>query len=271
MLYFSIFREVPICLREFVYYKGSYWNTDSDINDFTTLINDYAPLDFLSDLTEVSETAGGTFASITNELTHTSFILQAPDYIPVKNVTDSGNSAFSKDGAYHTQMAAFKMLGRWFDYMKENNVYDNTRIIIVSDHGGASREDSFEKNDELDKKVSGSKYEGRGHYHCLMLYKDFNARGSLKTDSTFMTNADTPSLLLKGFGKEFVNPFTNNVIPLETSQFKKDGIYITASDAHQPAYNGTYTFTIKENEWWHVKENIFESKNWTQEVPSELR
>ena len=271
MLYFSIFRQVPVCLREFIYYKGTYWNTDSDINDFTTLINDYAPLDFLTELTSLSQTEKGTYTSFSSELTHTSFILQAPDYIPVKNVSNRGTSDFAGVGAYHTQMAAFKMLARWFNYLKENGVYDNSRIIIVSDHGGTSREDCFEKDDELDKRVAGSKYEGRGHYHCLLMFKDFNSSGKPYDDNTFMTNVDTPSLLLKGLGESFVNPFTNKVIPLETGDFKKNGIYISASDAHQPAYNGTYTFTIKDNEWWHVKENIFESKNWTQEVPSELR
>ena len=55
--------------------------------------------------------------------------------------------------------------------------------------------------------------------------------------------------------------------PVKHSSYKKDGIYITSSDAHQPLYNGTYKFSIKDNEWWHVKENIFESKNWTQEAP----
>ena len=267
MLYFALFRQIPICMREFIYYHGTYWSTDDSLNDFSTLISSYAPLSFLPELTEVKETENGTFTSITNELTHTSFFLQAPDYIPVKEVTDFGTSKFAKSDAYHTQMATFKMLAAWFDYMKENSVYDNTRIIIVSDHGGATTEKDFDENKALDDKVAGNKYSGRGHYHCLLMYKDFNANGDVITDNTFMTNADTPSLLLKGYGKDFTNPFTGNVIPLETSQFKKDGIYLTASDAHQPLYNGTYKFSIKDTEWWHVKENIFESKNWTQEAP----
>ena len=34
---------------------------------------------------------------------------------------------------YQVNMAAFLKLGEWFDYLRENGVYDNTRIIIVSD------------------------------------------------------------------------------------------------------------------------------------------
>ena len=267
ILYFSFFREVPICLRELIYYKGTYWSTDEELNDMSTLIDSYAPLVFLNELTSVSETQNGTYTSITNELTHESCFLQAPEYKPVIEVTDYGTSIFSDDDSYHTQIAAFKMLANWFDYLKSKNIYDNTRIIIVSDHGGSSSELEFENNPELDQKVSSTKYHGRGHYHCLLMFKDFNATGDLKDDNTFMTNADTPSLLLKGLGDNFTNPFTGKTIPLDTTDFKKDGIYITTSDAHQPLYNGTYKFSIKENEWWHVKENIFESKNWTQEAP----
>lgn len=267
MLYFAIFRQIPICLREFLYHKGTYWSSDDSLNDFSTLINNYAPLTFLPQLTEVKDTENGTYTSITNELTHTSFFLQAPDYIPVKEVTNFGTSKYAGYDDYHTQMATFKMLAKWFDYMKETGVYDNTRIIIVSDHGCTSTEDEFEKDPVLDKKVAGNKYSGRGHYHCLLMYKDFNSNGVIINDNTFMTNADTPSLLLKGYDKDFINPFTGKVIPLETSKFKKNGVYISASDAHQPIYNGTYKFTIKDTEWWHVKENIFESKNWTQEAP----
>ncbi len=267
ILYFAIFREIPICMREFIYYHGTYWSSDENLNGFSTLISSYAPLTFLPELTNISETEKGTFSSITNELTHTSFYLQAPDFIPVKSVTNYGSSIFAKNDSYHTQMATFKMLANWFDYMKENGVYDNTRIVIVSDHGGASEEKVFEKNKELDDKVSSTKYRGRGHYHCLLMFKDFNATGNIKTDNTFMTNADAPSLLLKDFGGNLKNPYTNKIIPLNTKTFKENGIYITTSDAHQPLYNGTYKFSIKENEWWHVKENIFESKNWTQEVP----
>ena len=36
---------------------------------------------------------------------------------------------------YHANAAALLRLGEWFDWMREQGVYDNTRIIIVSDHG----------------------------------------------------------------------------------------------------------------------------------------
>ena len=37
--------------------------------------------------------------------------------------------------SYHCNMAAFLQLGKWFDVLREQGVYDNTRIILVADHG----------------------------------------------------------------------------------------------------------------------------------------
>jgi arylsulfatase A-like enzyme len=36
---------------------------------------------------------------------------------------------------YHSNMATMLRVGEWMDYLKEQGVYDNTRIIIVADHG----------------------------------------------------------------------------------------------------------------------------------------
>lgn len=36
---------------------------------------------------------------------------------------------------YDPNVASLMQLGKWFDYMRENGVYDNTRIILVADHG----------------------------------------------------------------------------------------------------------------------------------------
>ena len=35
MLYFALFREVPICMREVLYYKGTYWSSDENMNDMS--------------------------------------------------------------------------------------------------------------------------------------------------------------------------------------------------------------------------------------------
>ena len=266
LIFFSLFRETPILLRELLYNHSSYWSSDEEGKNFRTMMDNYAVLDLLPELTSIDSNKA-SYTVIVNELPHEKYFFQAPNYTPEAQVTDRGTSTFRDDPSYHTQMATMKMLGKWINYLKENGVYDNTRIVFVSDHGGSNREESFDANEELDRAGSGTQYEGRAHYHCLLMIKDFNSRGNLEFDNTFMTNADVPSILLKGIVENPINPFTNKEIPLDTSGIKKNGVYITTSDVHQAGWNGKYTFSIKENEWWHVKDNIFESKNWTQKSP----
>ncbi|MBP5156908.1 MAG: YidC/Oxa1 family membrane protein insertase [Treponema sp.] len=266
MLLFSAFRAAPIILRKMVYNDGNYCSNDLSAKEINTLIDCYSALDYLPELTTTEESEGGFYLSLTNQLTHTSFYLEAPGYIPVDHVTDYGSSAFIYDNRYYTQMATFKMLAKWFNYMKAEGVWDNTRIIVVSDHGCYWNDVDIERNDELDNQIAGELYNGRGHYHPLMLFKDFGSRGSLVTDSeTFMTNADTPSLLLKGLVEKPVNPFTGKEIPLDTTELKKDGAVISVCDRHRPSENGKYQFSIDDNEWWRVRNNIFEAASWSRE------
>ena len=266
LLFFSFFREFPIVLRELLYNHSSYWSSNAAEKDFRIVMDNYAVLDLLPELTSFDNDKS-SYIVLANELPHEKYFFQAPDYKPASTVTDRGSSIFKNDPSYHTQMATLKMLGNWINYLKDNGIYDNTRIVFVSDHGGVSHEAEFDDNQELDNKVAGKQYKGRAHYHCLLLFKDFNSTGDIAFDDAFMTNADTASLLLKGIIEHPVNPFTGKEIPLDTTNIKKNGVFITTCDVHQSGWNGKYTFSIKENEWWHVKDNIFDSKNWTQKSP----
>lgn len=267
LIIFSIFRESPVILREMIYLKGKYWNSNGNLTSFTNVINNYAPMDFLTELTDISESEGGSYICMVNELTHSSIYMQAPDYKPVQNVTDYGSSVFSNEEAYHTNISAFKRLASWINFLKENDIYDNTRIILVADHSRATSESCIEENIDLDNKIAGDNYRGRGHFHPLLMVKDFGATGELKKDMTFMTNGDVPSLALKGIVENPVNPFTGKSLPLDTSEIKKDGVIVTSNDVHQAwLYKNLYTYPIRKNQWWRVKDSIFKASSWSQEI-----
>jgi len=84
------------------------------------------------------------------------------------------------------------------------------------------------------------------------MIKDFNTRGSLNTDNTFMTIADVPLLALHGIIENPVNPFTGN----ELQSNKENGIFVTTS--------GHLSYTISDNQWLHVHSNIFDLANWSR-------
>ena len=191
---------------------------------------------------------------ITNETTHSN------EDISSFNLVDSDSLSYPIAAGYYNNTISLLALARWFNYLKENGIYDNTRIIIVSDHGMGYGEKATEGYDDVSL-VNNNK----DNFHPILLYKDFDASGGIETDMSFMTVADVPTLALEGIVENPTNPFTGNPI---NSDAKADGVYITTDDIFMPYQSKSdYVFTVKENLWYHVKDNIFVDRNWTQEVP----
>jgi hypothetical protein len=252
MFRFSIFKCAPAFLRYFLYDNGHWllpiWENESQIS--RALINEYAALSILPEITMITKENKNTFTSMSSGLTHTPEFLQAPDYTLAEHSTSKGQGRFSDNPHYHVDMAAFLLLQKWFLFLKENNVYDNTRIIIVSDHGNSMP--SLPNDLTLPNGVS------LASYTALLMVKDFNAKGSLKTNNTFMTNADTSSLALSGLIESAVNPFSGELI----SANKETGVAIITSSLWSPKDHFKNTFKVGKKEWLFVKDDIFQRENW---------
>ncbi|MDR2842401.1 MAG: membrane protein insertase YidC, partial [Spirochaetaceae bacterium] len=137
-LWFSLLKAAPSFIRPVIYDDGWYWNLAVN-QSLTELIDDYAILDFLPQLTTYDSKISSAIL-FTTELTHIhNVLLQYPNYVPAENVTNRGNSDFVGkgwiEGYYDVNSALYLKIGEWIDALKTNGVYDNTRIIIVSDHG----------------------------------------------------------------------------------------------------------------------------------------
>ena len=252
LLWVSLFREMPCVVRPVVYYKGSWWNSEA-IDDIDSVLDWYAPLHYLEELTAFDEESN-SLTMITNEATHSN------EKVMFLGLLDSESVGYPTSTAYDINTLVYQALARWFNYLKENGVYDNTRIIIVSDHGmgyGVKAAEGYDK--------PGLNHNSKDDYHALLLVKDFDASGEIETDMSFMTVADVPTLALEGIVDNPVNPFTGNPV---NSDAKADGVYITTDDIFMPHHGKSdYIFTVKDELWYHVKDNIFIDSNWTQEVP----
>jgi hypothetical protein len=253
---FSLFKMAPPVLRTFIYDRGDWlFVHDRDIRESRNILTvnalgKYAALDYLPEITKL-DAETGTYTAIFNELTHDPFFLQAPFYIPANNVTDKGEGPYADDPYYHVNMAAFLLLEKWFAFLKENNAYDNTRIIITADHG---------RNLALAESNNIILPDGNyvTQYNALLMVKDFNAEGPVKTDYRFMTQADVPVLALEGIVHNPRNPFTGNMVQAD----KNNGATITTSSKFYPTSHGKYHFKMNSHEWLHVHTNIFDPANW---------
>jgi hypothetical protein len=255
LIRFSFFKCSPSAIRNFVYDNGDYLVPNAVHLISTTTMSNYAALAALPEITAVSVENQNNFIILNNELTHDAAFFEAPAYEPVTEVANKGPGPFANEEAYHANMAAFLLLGKWFDFMKENGIYDNTRIIIVSDHG-------FDITARLNVKLPNR--EMLEIYHAILLVKDFNAQPvlpeTLPVDNTFMTNADVPILAVSEIIPSAKNPFTGKNIQSE----KENGVTITTSHLWQTRRHSKNTYNIKPGEWLHVRDNIFKPENWSR-------
>ena len=235
--------------------------SDADFNE------NYNVLCNLTEMTEILDSDANTLLVMNNELPHHPQLLQTPDYVPqyfVDNVEyDAAHTSRFTDvpvplevtndeqmAHYHVNLVAFMKIADWLDALKANGVYDNTRIIFVSDHGAelGLRKDAFTE-DGVDIL----------RFNALLLVKDFGSHGQLKSDDTFMTNADVPTLATDGLFEQPVNPFTGRVI--NGREDKKEDQMVTASYEWGTGTNNGIRFI--RSDWYQVDQDALNPAAWT--------
>jgi len=246
ILWYSVFRVIPLSFRQGVYYNGS-WCTPYTGHLMRLFLNGYAVLDYLNELSDFNAQTENSVIIMTNNATHESWFLQAPDYKPQLSVTNYGNSRFSREIRYHANAAAIKRLSDYFDFLKLHNVYDNTKIILVSDHG--ILDNSFITKTNLPFHVD--------QFNPLLLVKDFNGKGAMRTDMTFMTNGDVPALAMNDLIENPVNPFTSNAITAADQKNNPQLILI-----NRVSNKNETEIELNPRNTYYVHDNIFDEKNW---------
>ena len=281
---FSLMKSFPLLMQETLYNGGVYNDSNSGTGNnggviATSIVQKsesvfsatgydknfleaYTVLSKLPQITKITDEPQNKFLMMANDTTHSPCLLQEPDYVPAAKVD---NTSFNQDNVhrytlngvtmkmtnihqvnhYHCNMAAYLKLGEWLDYLRANGVYDNTRIIIVSDHG--------DDLGQFDKKLDNLDLE---FFMPLLMVKDFGAKG-FTVNEDFMTNADTPALATSGIIKDPVNPFTGNPI---SSSAKSGPQNIFYSDNINVEINNGNTF--QPGSWYTVNGDPHDPGNW---------
>ena len=264
---YSLFKCAPLCLQEVIYDDGNYLSVTKDNFNIIDVLENYRVLENLDEMTRINNDYQGGLFIIDNETTHDVENLSDFDpYTPQKfeeayyisnGVEELCISKDYQDSTYGCTVAAIRALGDYMDYLKEIGVYDNTRIIIVSDHGTqVSLFDNLIFSD-IDAEW----------YNSLLMVKDFDSTG-LSTDYTYMTNADVPVIALEGIIEDPVNPYTGN--PIDSDQ-KSEDIYVGYCPIEDetfwnPDFNQGNTFKYSDDTIWFrvISGDIYNADNWVQ-------
>ena len=258
-IWFSIFKISPLILRPVIHFHD-FWmpKAGNGQQSISTFIDNYSLLDYLPALTDV-ENDENCFVIMDNEIPHTQVFTQYPDYTPSLNVTETGPGFWNSQKEFHVNMAGYTLLGKYFDYLRENGVYDNTRIIIVADHGASTR-----CPDIFDESIGPRSFE---HFNPVLMVKDFGEDAEFDFDYDFMTHADVPAIAMDGVIENPVNPYTKKPIKKLSAEEKNERCVISFSGANAVNTTVNNGFRINDSDWYTVHDNIFKAENWKHEMP----
>ncbi len=278
---YSIFKAAPLFARDLLYNYGQYNYSASSYDEASydqvarsiheasgisaIFMDSYTELVTLPAVTVIDGASSGEFIMLTNNTTHEPSILQEPEYTPSQSIDNREYDAEHEDREYlngrrmglytidqmrhyHINMAAYIALGQWFDYLRSEGVYDNTRIIIVADHGRDLNqfEDMIFFDGQLDVEW----------INPVLMVKDFGSH-RFETDNTFMTNADVPAIATSGIIDSPINPFTGNPITSDSKIGQVQRIIISEDFEPDPT---RYQYT--PGDWYSVHDDIFVEDNW---------
>lgn len=285
---FGLTKSVPLVLQNILYNGGAY-NSISIYNDMYSedslsimsfqsyieagFLRSYSVLQNMIGMTKINNDDSGDLLLMYNNTAHEPTLLQEPDYeirtdidnydYDIKNnysrSDENGNTitfgSYDQISHYHANLAAIRELGNWFDYLKQNGVYDNTKIIIVADHG---------KNLNQYKDMIYTYKDGEQvdlmYYNPILLVKDYNEK-EFKIDNSFMTNADVASITVRDTIDNPLNPFTGKLI---TDQSKYESPqHVFMSDNYMIHINNGKKYI--PGKWMYVKDNLFDLNNWTED------
>lgn len=190
----ALFQASPLLLKPLVY-NGGKWRFGLERS--RVFATDHMFYEALPRLSEVRDGDGGYFNFFHVEVTHNPWGVPSRD-----GVMRSVNNI-------EVLKWIVSQLEKYFDWMKANGVYDNTRIILVSDHGlvNMSKAEYDERRDPMRnialwKNLTAG---ARRHFlleeqriqmlNSLLVVKDFNERGPMHRNDKISSNADVRRLL----------------------------------------------------------------------------
>lgn len=290
LAHFGLFRIAPLKLREAIYANGSwlpfdvnnnhqmvlrsllqqgifsrstyYGGANSEKN--TAALKNWAIMDDLPLLSRTADNIADQFFYFSNELVHEPWATR-PDLTlelsePITFSLQDIQKFKGKTSLQHvyTVAAALKLIADWLDWLKENNVYDNTRIIITSDHGRDVFSPMFNRQHLSGEGSLARKQHQVSWFHSALLVKDFGQKGSFSVSNKFMTTADVPWLALDKI-IDGENPYTKNRLAEPTNKIPWVAAYAPwrLEDNEPSNYSIEQYFTVHN-------EDIFDLSNWSR-------
>ena len=183
-----IYNFVPYTIKRIVYDDGEWNNPKLQISarqEFT--LRSLPHIDLLPELTKITNDSVNTFKFYANELTHDSYGIYKDG-----NLFSTIADLDTEDKAYFSAKKYLLEFVDFINYLKENNIYDNTLIILCSDHGNLIKDNELCNMNFNNLSINTEElYNHLSRAHAMFLVKDFSAgKDSLQVDYSQLQNSD---------------------------------------------------------------------------------
>jgi len=156
---------------------------------------------------------------------------------------------------YFTEtVCPLKEIGVLLAWLKKNDIYDVTKIVIVSDHGWWVDNPMFPRDFSKTIPEGYQERTSTGFVQSLLMVKDFGAKGVMRRSDKFLSNSDVPSIVCSAVGS------CRNVGPDPTMNNVGERTLVFNTTAYVLNPEETQKFDVVES--YEVKNSIFSRGNW---------
>lgn len=243
---YGLFKISPLNFKNFIYDKGMWLGKIDRSDDLEWSHRELPLLDALSTESHFKETSCNKFKFISTLLTHHPWNLNK-QCKPSSNPINEGkyrSLGITWNSRLQSELCSLQLINKFLNKLKSKSVFENTMILIVSDHGVQTAyvpNGSHGLNENMVRDGS------------LLLVKPFgNSNLDLKISHDLTTNYDVPTIV------------ENALNTLKREPWKdKERTRITVHGDWQRDLHPKNYYNIKE--LYSVKGSMFDANNWHKE------
>ncbi|MFA6404137.1 MAG: membrane protein insertase YidC [Salinivirgaceae bacterium] len=228
----------PLFVKPRIYNNGTWMIDNKPTNENTGLTGKY---NFLRALPYISTTNAEKpgFMLVWSNASHMPW-----------DIIDKNGNLKQNVTPYENNKWIMLKIAEWLDWMKQNKVYDNTKIIILSDHG--IRDATIDASIMIDNPFTPKESDKVPiiellNFTPLLMVKDYHSSGLLKEDWRFMSNVDAYSIAFNEIDPTKMDPPISRTLNAFLVSWRIDGKNIQ----------------IPIEKSYEIKDNVYELKNWT--------
>ncbi|CAM3283820.1 hypothetical protein [Helicobacter labetoulli] len=253
----GLFRATPYILRTRIYQGGGWFFSHSLLNNhYESAISNVSTLATFAELSNL-DAKKQTFKYLLEASEHFPYLLDIKNNcMPINSHSEYRLKVLNdQDGlAYSNHLCYIRKLTQWLDWFKKQGIYDNTKIIIISDHGNGGV--GAPLIDFPRKELRNS--------HVLILVKEFNARGKLKINrDIFVSNSDAMAFACDEIGS--VCPHIGPSV-LKKPIKNRELIFSFVDGGTGRMLSNMYDILLS----YKVRNSIFDLSNW-QDITEEVK